>query len=111
MQSLTKAIINNYKIVIIESPKILSKGLLSDIVSDEHADLDVIFLFSSEGKISNRRKEGSPIRCDLIVQKLNGGGHSYAAAGTLKPLETIVTEIRKLGVEDILRILPKVLTC
>ena len=37
--------------------------------------------------MSIRRRDGTDIRCDLIAYRLNGGGHSYAAAGVIKSNE------------------------
>jgi nanoRNase/pAp phosphatase (c-di-AMP/oligoRNAs hydrolase) len=37
--------------------------------------------------VSIRRRDGTDIRCDLIAYRLNGGGHSYAAAGVIKSNE------------------------
>jgi nanoRNase/pAp phosphatase (c-di-AMP/oligoRNAs hydrolase) len=43
-----------------------------------------VVLYSPDGKVSIRRRDGTDIRCDLIAYRLNGGGHSYAAAGVIK---------------------------
>jgi len=40
--------------------------------------------YSPHGKVSVRRKVGTDIKCDMIARKLNGRGHSYAAAGIIK---------------------------
>lgn len=104
LESLMVTNINKYKIGLIESPKILSKGILSEIVYKLYDDIDMVFLFSPDGKISIRRKTGSEIRCDIIAQKLNGGGHSYAAAGTINPSpgpEDTVT--KKIDIQDVLK--------
>ena len=96
--------INNYKIGLVESPKILSKGILSEIVYKLYDDLDIVFLFSPDGKISIRRKAGTEIRCDLIAQKLNGGGHSYAAAGIINPSLGPENEVtKKVDIQDVLK--------
>jgi nanoRNase/pAp phosphatase (c-di-AMP/oligoRNAs hydrolase) len=34
--------------------------------------------------VSVRRKVRTDIKCDMIARKLNGRGHSYAAAGIIK---------------------------
>ena len=104
--SILVTIIHNYKVGVIESPKILSKGVLSEMVYKLYDDLDILFLFSPDGKISIRRKSGSDIRCDLIAQKLNGGGHSYAAAGIIKSSTDMEDgETRKIGIQDVLKAL------
>jgi uncharacterized protein len=110
LESIMVTNINKYKIGLIESPKILSKGILSEIVYKLYEDLDIVFLFSPDGKISIRRKAGSEIRCDIIAQRLNGGGHSYAAAGTITPSggpEDSVT--KKVDIQDVLKALQTVL--
>ena len=104
--SILVTIIHNYKVGVIESPKILSKGVLSEMVYKLYDDLDILFLFSPDGKISIRRKSGSDIRCDLIAQKLNGGGHSYAAAGIIKSSTDMEDgETRKIGIQNVLKAL------
>jgi oligoribonuclease NrnB/cAMP/cGMP phosphodiesterase (DHH superfamily) len=106
LKSITVTFIYKYKVGILESPKILSKGILSEVVYKLYDDLDIVFLFSPDGKISIRRKSGSEIRCDLIAQKLSGGGHSYAAAGIIKSsigLEDMKT--RNIGMQDVLKAL------
>lgn len=40
--------------------------------------------YSPHGKVNVRRKVGTDIKCDMIARKLNGRGHSYAAAGIIK---------------------------
>src|SRR3712207_9323788 len=40
LETLTVTSMNNYKIGVIESPRILSKGLLAEIVYKNHSDLD-----------------------------------------------------------------------
>ncbi|MDQ2685249.1 MAG: DHHA1 domain-containing protein [Thermoproteota archaeon] len=107
LKSVMVTFINNYKVGIIESPKILSKATLSETVFKLYNDLDIIFLFSPDGKVSVRRGLDSKVRCDLIAQKLNGGGHSYAAAGFIK--STIAqedTNDRKISLQDVLKALP-----
>lgn len=106
LKSIVVTLIHKYNVGIIESPKILSKGMLSEIVYKLYHDLDIVFLFSPDGKISVRRKSGSEIRCDLIAQKLNGGGHSYAAAGIIKSSVGLEdAEARKIGIQDVLKAL------
>jgi uncharacterized protein len=106
LKSITVTFISKYKVGVIESPKILSKGLLSEIVYKSYEDLDIVFLFSPDGKISVRRKSGSELRCDLIAQKLNGGGHSYAAAGIIRSSTALEdTESRRINIQDVLKAL------
>ena len=96
----------NYKIGITESPRVLSKAILSEIIFKLYDGLDIVFLFSPDGKISVRRRLDSEIRCDLIAQKLNGGGHSYAAAGIIKSTITQEdTESGKIRIQDVLKAL------
>jgi nanoRNase/pAp phosphatase (c-di-AMP/oligoRNAs hydrolase) len=54
-------------------------------------DVTVVVLYSQDGKVSIRRRAGTDIRCDLIAYRLNGGGHSYAAAGVIKSNEEEAT--------------------
>ena len=106
LDSIMVTFIHKYKVGVLESPKILSKGLLSEIVYKSYDDLDIVFLFSPDGKVSVRRKSGSEIRCDLIAQKLNGGGHSYAAAGIIMPSTGLDdAETRKICIQDVLKAL------
>ena len=46
--------------------------------------MTLVVLYAQDGKVSIRRRAGTDIRCDLIAYRLNGGGHSYAAAGIIK---------------------------
>jgi c-di-AMP phosphodiesterase-like protein len=46
--------------------------------------VNLVILFAPDGKVSIRRRPGSDIKCDVIGQKLNGGGHNHAAAGLIK---------------------------
>lgn len=106
LDSIMVTFIHKYKVGVLKSPKILSKGLLSEIVYKSYDDLDIVFLFSPDGKVSVRRKSGSEIRCDLIAQKLNGGGHSYAAAGIIMPSTDLDdAETRKICIQDVLKAL------
>jgi oligoribonuclease NrnB/cAMP/cGMP phosphodiesterase (DHH superfamily) len=76
--------INNYKVSIIESPQILSKSVLAEKIFEIQKDVDLIILFAPDGKLSIRRNSNSNIKCNIIAEKLNGGGHSYAAAGIIR---------------------------
>jgi uncharacterized protein len=84
MKSLTTYDINGLIVVVTESPRILSKALLAERIFQERPDVTLAVLYSPEGKISIRRKAGTDIKCDWIASKLNGGGHSYAAAGVIQ---------------------------
>jgi uncharacterized protein len=84
MKSLTTHDINGLIVVVTESPRILSKALLAERIFQERPDATLAVLYSPEGKISIRRKAGTDIKCDWIASKLNGGGHSYAAAGVIQ---------------------------
>ncbi|HKR73269.1 MAG TPA: DHHA1 domain-containing protein, partial [Candidatus Nitrosocosmicus sp.] len=110
LKSLMVTSIHEYKVAVIEAPKILSKGILSELVYNLYDDVDIVILFSPDGKISIRRKPDSEIRCDLIAQKLNGGGHSYAAAGIIKsPIYLENSKTRTINVQDVIRALQVVL--
>jgi oligoribonuclease NrnB/cAMP/cGMP phosphodiesterase (DHH superfamily) len=76
--------INGLIVAITESPRILSKSLVSERIFQEISNVKLVVLYSPDGKISIRRKAGTEIKCDRIAYKLNGGGHSYAAAGVIK---------------------------
>ena len=84
MKSLTTYDINGLIVVVTESPRILSKALLAERIFQERPDVTLAVLYSPEGKISIRRKAGTDIKCDWIASRLNGGGHSYAAAGVIQ---------------------------
>jgi oligoribonuclease NrnB/cAMP/cGMP phosphodiesterase (DHH superfamily) len=84
MKSLTTYDINGLIVVVTESPRILSKALLAERIFQERPDVTLAVLYSPEGKISIRRKVGTDIKCDWIASRLNGGGHSYAAAGVIQ---------------------------
>jgi oligoribonuclease NrnB/cAMP/cGMP phosphodiesterase (DHH superfamily) len=77
--------IGNYVIAVAESPKLLAKSILAEKIFIERPDALIAALFSSDGKISIRRRPGvSTIRCDMIASKLDGGGHSYAAGAIIR---------------------------
>jgi uncharacterized protein len=84
MKSLTICDIHNHKVAITESPRIISKSILSEKIFLEKPEVSLVILFAPDGKISIRRKPGSDIKCDVIGRRLDGGGHSYAAAGIIK---------------------------
>jgi oligoribonuclease NrnB/cAMP/cGMP phosphodiesterase (DHH superfamily) len=111
LETLTVTSINNYKIGVIESPKILSKAVLAEIVFENQNDLDLVFLYAPDGKVSVRRKKGSSIRCDVIAQKMGGGGHEYAAAGVIRHgIDNSPEEGIKIEKKDVLDILKNILT-
>ena len=84
MKSLTIRDIYNIKVAITESPRIISKSILSEKIFLEKPEVSLVILFAPDGKVSIRRKPGSDIKCDVIGRRLDGGGHSYAAAGIIK---------------------------
>jgi oligoribonuclease NrnB/cAMP/cGMP phosphodiesterase (DHH superfamily) len=84
MKSLTIYNINNHKVAITESPRIISKSILSEKIFLEKPEVSLVILFAPDGKVSIRRKPGSDIKCDIIGRRLDGGGHNYAAAGIIK---------------------------
>jgi uncharacterized protein len=84
MKSLTICDIYNHKVAITESPRIISKSILSEKIFLEKPEVSLVILFAPDGKVSIRRKPGSDIKCDVIGRRLDGGGHSYAAAGIIK---------------------------
>lgn len=84
MKSLSISIINGFVVGIAESPRILSKSLASEKIFEENPDVTLVVFYSPHGKVSVRRKVGTDIKCDMIAHRLNGGGHSYAAAGVIK---------------------------
>ena len=84
IKSLSIHDINGLIVAITESPRILSKSLVSERIFQEIPNVKLVVLYSPDGKISIRRKAGTEIKCDWIAYKLNGGGHSYAAAGVIK---------------------------
>jgi len=84
MKSLSIHHIQGLVVAITEAPRILSKGLLADKIFQERPNVILVVLYAQDGKVSIRRGAGTDIRCDLIACRLNGGGHSYAAAGVIK---------------------------
>ena len=84
MKSISILHIHGLIVAITESPRILSKSLLGERIFQESPDVILVVLYSPDGKVSIRRRDGTDIRCDLIAYRLNGGGHSYAAAGIIK---------------------------
>jgi oligoribonuclease NrnB/cAMP/cGMP phosphodiesterase (DHH superfamily) len=84
LKSLSIHHIHGLIVAITESPRILSKSLLGEKIFQESPDVALVVLYSQDGKVSIRRRAGTDIRCDLIAYRLNGGGHSYAAAGIIK---------------------------
>ncbi len=84
MKSLSIHHIHGLVVAITESPRMLSKGLLTERIFQERPNVTLVVLYAQDGKVSIRRRAGTDIRCDLIAYRLNGGGHSYAAAGVIK---------------------------
>jgi oligoribonuclease NrnB/cAMP/cGMP phosphodiesterase (DHH superfamily) len=84
MKSLSIHEISGLTIAIIESPRILSKSLLSEKIFEEQPNVIIAVLYSPDGRVSIRRKANTDIKCDKIAHRLNGGGHIYAAAGIIK---------------------------
>jgi oligoribonuclease NrnB/cAMP/cGMP phosphodiesterase (DHH superfamily) len=84
MKSLSIHHIQGLVVAITESPRILSKSLLAERIFQERPNVTLVALYAQDGKVSIRRRAGTDIRCDLIAYRLNGGGHSYAAAGVIK---------------------------
>jgi oligoribonuclease NrnB/cAMP/cGMP phosphodiesterase (DHH superfamily) len=95
MKSLSIHEINGLLVAITESPRILPKSLLSERIFEEKPNVIIAALYSPDGTISIRRKANTDIKCDKIAQRLNGGGHSYAAAGIIKDnVEQVLTTSR-----------------
>jgi uncharacterized protein len=95
MKSLSIHEINGLLVAITESPRILPKSLLSERIFEEKPNVIIAALYSPDGRISIRRKAYTDIKCDKIAQRLNGGGHSYAAAGIIKDnIEQVLTTSR-----------------
>ncbi|MFL6420871.1 MAG: hypothetical protein ACJ71P_15900 [Nitrososphaeraceae archaeon] len=88
MSSATKSLsihnIQGLGVAITESPRILSKSLLAERIFQDRPSVTLVALYAQDGKVSIRRRAGTDVRCDLIAYRLNGGGHSYAAAGIIK---------------------------
>ena len=84
MKSLSILHIHGLIVAITESPRILSKSLLGERIFQESPDVTLVVLYSPDGKVSIRRRDGTDIRCDLIAYRLNGGGHSYASGWSYK---------------------------
>ncbi len=101
MDSLVIQNIHKCKVAIVESPQVLSKGIIAERIFELHKDADLAILYAPDGKLSIRRKPASDIKCDLIAQRLNGGGHSYAAGGIIKPLID-EGENPQVGTEDVI---------
>ena len=66
-------------------------------------------LFAPDGRLSIRRAPDSSLRCDLIAQNLNGGGHSYAAGGIIKTKDSDEGEAKKIEMKDVIEGLQKAL--
>jgi oligoribonuclease NrnB/cAMP/cGMP phosphodiesterase (DHH superfamily) len=110
LQSFTIQNIRNYKIAIVESPKILSKSIIAERIFELQKDIDLAIMFAPDGKLSIRRKPESNIKCDVIAQKLHGGGHSYAAAGVIKPrIDDDGENTKKIDIDDVIEELQKIL--
>ena len=84
MKSLSIHEISGLTVAITESPRILSKSLLSERIFEEKPNVIIAVLYSPDGRVSIRRKANTDIKCDKIAHRLNGGGHGYAAAGIIK---------------------------
>ena len=99
IKSLSIHDINGLIVAITESPRILSKSLVSERIFQEIPNVKLVVLYSPDGKISIRRKAGTEIKCDWIAYKLNGGGHSYAAAGVIKSNGGVVLTAQRVVLE------------
>jgi oligoribonuclease NrnB/cAMP/cGMP phosphodiesterase (DHH superfamily) len=108
MDSLVIQNLQKYKVAIVESPQVLPKSIIAQRIFELHKDADLAILFAPDGKLSIRRKPDSDIKCDLIAQRLHGGGHSYAAGGIIKPLVDEGVN-PKVGTEDVIEELQKAL--
>ena len=104
MSALSTHEINGLVVGITESHRALSRSLLSEKIFEETPEVKIAVVYSPDGRLSIRRKPGTDIQCDRIAKRLGGGGggHSYAAAGFIKPdsgkplqTSTIVQEIQK----------------
>jgi nanoRNase/pAp phosphatase (c-di-AMP/oligoRNAs hydrolase) len=84
MKSLSIHNIQGLIVAVTESPRILSKSLLAERIFQNRPNVTLVVLYAQDGKVSIRRRAGTDIRCDLIAYRLNGGGHSYAAAAVIK---------------------------
>jgi uncharacterized protein len=84
MKSLSIHNIQGLSVAVTESPRILSKSLLAERIFQDRPNVTLVVLYARDGKVSIRRRAGTGVRCDLIAYRLNGGGHSYAAAGVIK---------------------------
>ncbi len=109
MDSLVVQTIHNYRVAIAESPQIPSKGIIAEKIFELQKEADLAILFAPDGKLSIRRAPESGLRCDLIAQKLNGGGHSYAAGGIIKTKTNDEGEAKKIGMKDVIEELQKAL--
>ena len=109
MDSLVVQNIHNYRVAVAESPQILSKGIIAEKIFGLQKEADLAILFAPDGKLSIRRAPGSSLRCDLIAQKLNGGGHSYAAGGIIKGKKNDGEEPKKMEMKDVIEELQKAL--
>jgi len=74
-----KVKVNDLTIAIVKSN--IPAGLIADILAKE--GVDIIAVVSPRGTVSLRRGS-SRINLIPIAEKLNGGGHPYAAGGNLK---------------------------
>ena len=99
IKSLSIHDINGLTVAITESPRILSKSLASERIFQEMPNVKLVVLYSPDGKVSIRRKAGTEIKCDWIAYKLNGGGHSYAAAGVIKSNGGVVLTAQRVVLE------------
>ena len=84
MKSLSIHNIQGLNAAVTQAPRILSKSLLAERIFQDRPNVTLVVLYAQDGKVSIRRRAGTDIRCDLIAYRLNGGGHSYAAAGVIK---------------------------
>jgi oligoribonuclease NrnB/cAMP/cGMP phosphodiesterase (DHH superfamily) len=108
MGSLVIQNMHRYKVAIVESPQVLPKSVVAERIFESQKDVDLAILFAPDGKLSIRRTPNSDIKCDLIALRLNGGGHSYAAGGIIKPLID-EGENTKVVIDDVIEVLQKTL--
>ena len=65
--------IHKYRVVIVESPQILSKSIIAEKIFELQKDVNLTILFAPDGKLSIIRKPGSDIKCNFIAQPTQWG--------------------------------------
>lgn len=82
----------NYKFAFSLASSLLSSADAGDKILSTHHAADVSVVLYRNGRISFRRRDNCDIDLTKIAQLFDGGGHEYAAGGTIRQFKNISYE-------------------